>query len=128
MPATTIEVNTKDINDPAAVDQILAFPYIDDNNGTNYSFVDGGTIYDLTIKHSAEKVKGLSPAMDRHYVGITMTEEPSEVFPLGKQVQAYLIFRNRRTEDQEKVRSAIAGVFDVVLPNLAALINRQGQF
>lgn len=128
MPATTIDVNVAATLDPSGTPELLSFPYINDNDGTNYSFVAGGTVYDLTIKHSAEKVKGLSPAMDRHFVGITMTEEPSDLFPLGTQVQAYLIFRNRRTEDQAKITKAIAGVFDVVMPNIGPLVNRQGQF
>lgn len=128
MPATTIDVNVAASLDPTGTPELLSFPYINDNDGTNYSFVNGGTVYDLTIKHSAEKVKGLSPAMDRHFVGITMTEEPTDLFPLGTQVQAYLIFRNRRTEDQAKITKAIAGVFDVVMPNIGPLVNRQGQF
>lgn len=128
MPATTIEVNVAASLDPLGTPETLSFPYINDNDGTNYSFVADGTVYDLSIKHSAEKTKGLAPAMDRHFVGITMTDEPTDLHPLGTQVQAYLIFRNRRTEDQAKITKAIAGVFDVVLPNIPALVNRQGQF
>lgn len=128
MPATTIEVNVAATLDPTSNPELLSFPYINDNDGTNYSFVDGGTVYDLSIRHSTEKAKGLSPVMDRHFVGITMTEEPTDLFPLGTQVQAYLIFRNRRTEDQAKIAKAIAGVFDVVMPNIGPLVNRQGQF
>lgn len=128
MPAPTIEVNVAATLDPTGTPENLSFPYIHDNDGTNYSFVSGTTVYDLTIKHSAEKVRGLAPAMDRHYVGITISEAPTDLFPLGTQVQAYLIFRNRRTEDQAVIAKAIAGVMDVVLPNIGPLVNRQGQF
>jgi hypothetical protein len=128
MPASTLIVNTQNLTDDTSVEELITFPYIHDNDGTLYSFVEGDTEKSVVIRHSVEKRKPGSPEMDRHYVGMTIKEAPSDLYPAGTEVQAYVIFRHRRTEDQTKVMAAIAAVADVTLKNLPQLINRQSQF
>lgn len=128
MSAATLPVNVQNLTDDTSVEEIITFPYINDNDGTLYSFVEGDTEKSVVIRHSVEKRKAGSPEMDRHYVGFTIKEAPSDLYPAGTEVQAYVIFRHRRTEDQTKIMSAIAGVADVALKKLPQLVNRQGQF
>nr|AHA86937.1 putative ORF3 [Marine RNA phage MB] len=128
MSATILTVNTQDLTDASSVEDLVTFPYISDNDGTLYSFINGDNQSSFVIRHSTEKRKLGAPQMDRHYVGFTIKGAPTDLYPAGTEVQAYLIFRHKRTEDQTVVRRTIAGVAEVALKHLPQLINGQGQF
>lgn len=126
MAAPTISVETCNYEDTNSPSKVLTFPYIHDNNGALYSYVEDGTQYDLMIRHSTENRRAGFPVMQRHYIGVTVTEAPSELYPQGKQVQGYMILRSIKTEDQENVRQVLAAVSRITGTNLGAIMNGQG--
>lgn len=128
MSAPKIITETKDFTDSNAVSAEVTLPYINDNDGTLYRAIDGDVETSMLIRHSTEKAKKGSPVMERHYVAFTTRLAPSELYPAGEEVQAYVIIRAKRNEVISEVSRHIAGAAHAALAYLPGIMNGQGQF
>lgn len=119
MLGDTIELNFGTSEDP---DVRTLNRVNNDNFSTEYRLRETDREYSVLVRHSKEKNKLRGRVMDRHNVTLSVKHFPTEVYPQGREIQAYSVFRNASDDMDEDIIPLVTAVSVFTQENADKLI------
>lgn len=124
MRESTITLNLAAPGQPA--EEITLNRVNQDNYSTEYRLKESDVTHTLLIRHSKEKAKQLGRAVERHNVTYTQQFVPSDIYPQGRQVQAYTVIRAGQEDATVETSAVVNAVCNLTSEEAAGILNWEG--
>lgn len=120
MRESTIELNIGTVADP----ELVTLNRVNqDDYSTEYRLKVADLVHILLIRHSKEKTKQRGREVERHNVTYTQRWNPTDIYPLGREVQAYTVIRAAGDDPTTDVSPMVNAVCNLTAANCAGLLN-----